>query len=130
MGSISDMHSTSQASAVLHEDADFLGWLRKYEGQTLIVETVTYGPGETIGTIVAELTVRTSDGSTETIPGPNLREVTESGVCGYDLQDEYDQDELKAMLEAAIANPDNGLDENDRESLREDLADLAEYYGG
>jgi len=128
MGDICRMHDTIRANAVLHEDPGFIGWLKKFEGQTVTVETVDYGPGETIGTLVAELTLRLADGTTETIEGPTLREVTEDGVCGYGLEFDYEEEQLRAMLQAAVDDPGNGLEDDDREALRDELGTLHEFY--
>ena len=128
MGDICRMRDTARANAVLHQDREFDGWLKKLEGQTVTIESVDYGPGETIGTLVAELTLRLADGTTETVEGPTLREVTEDGVCGYGLEFEYEEDELRRMIQVAADHPDNGLDDHDRDALREELERLHEFY--
>lgn len=128
MGDICRMHDTNRANAVLHQDPEFIGWLKKLEGQTVTIEAVDYGPGESIGTLVAELTLRLADGTTETIDGPTLREVTEDGVCGYGLEFECEEEQLRAMIQAAVDDPGNGLDEHDRDALRDELGTLHEFY--
>lgn len=127
MGSICDERDTRRANAVLHEDPEYIDWLRNCEGAT--IASVDYGPGEAIGTIVANFSLQLPDGTTTTITGPTLREVTEDGICGFSLQFDYEQDKLRQLLTAAIANPGNGLDDDDRETLREELTVLPEYYG-
>ena len=128
MGDICRMHDTIRANAVLHQDADFAGWLTKLTGQTVTIEAVEYGPGEVIGTIVAEFRFRMADDSTETVTGPMLREVTEDGVCGYGLEFEYAEEQLGVMIQAAADDQDNGLDDDDRDALRDELATLHEFY--
>jgi hypothetical protein len=56
-------------------------------------------------------------------------EDAESGVLGFDLQDRYERDELRQLLETAIADPDNGLDEHDRRAMRDECERLSDYYG-
>lgn len=126
MGSICDMHNANRAAAVFEEDPAFLSYLRGFIGAT--IESVELSVNEPIGTISAFFNVRLPDGETKTLSGPLLAETLDSGIAGFDLQENYDQDELLRMLEAAITNPENGLDEDDRASLREELEDLPNYY--
>lgn len=129
MGDICRMHDTIRANAVLHQDPEFNGRLKKLTGQTVTIEAVDYGPGESIGTLVAELTLRLADGTTEIIDGPTLREVSEDGVCGYGLEFDYEEEQLRAMIQAAADDPDNGLEDDDRGRLRDELETLHEFYG-
>ena len=126
MGSICDMHNANRAAAVFEEDPDFLSYLRGFVGAT--IESVDLSVNDPIGTIAAVFEVRLPDGETKTLSGPLLAETLESGIAGFDLQETYEQAELRRMLEAAIANPENGLDEDDRDALREELEDLPNYY--
>ena len=126
MGSICDMHNANRAAAVFAEDPHFLSYLRGFVGAT--IEAVELSVNDPIGTISAFFNVRLPDGETKTLSGPLLAETLESGIAGFDLQETYEQAELRRMLEAAIANPENGLDEDDREALREELAELPNYY--
>ena len=126
MGSICDMHNANRAAAVFAEDPHILSYLRGFVGAT--IEAVELSVNDPIGTISAFFNVRLPDGETKTLSGPLLAETLESGIAGFDLQETYEQAELRRMLEAAIANPENGLDEDDREALREELAELPNYY--
>ena len=126
MGSICDMHNAHRAAAVLERDPELLGDLRRFAGATILgVQTTVNEP---IGTIRACLTLRMPDGSEATMYGPTLREVTDCGIVGFSLEEDYGQDELRRLIEGAIADPDNGLDDDDREALREELETLPDYY--
>lgn len=126
MGSICDMHNANRAAAVFEEDPDFLSHLGGFVGAT--IESVEVSVNDPIGTISALFSVRLPNGDAQTLSGPLLAETLDSGIAGFDLQENYEQAELRRMLEAAIANPENGLDEDDRDALREELGDLANYY--
>jgi len=126
MGSICDMHNAHRAAAVLERDPEFMAGLRAFVGAT--IEAVDMEVNEPIGTIRAYLTLRMPDGGEATMDGPTLREVTDCGVVGFDLQESYELDDLRGLIEGAIADPDNGLDGGDREALREELAGLADHY--
>jgi hypothetical protein len=128
MGSINDMRNANRAAAICREDEGFLDYMRRYIGAT--VEAVQLSVNDPIGTIAALFTVRLDNGETQRLDGPRLAETFESGVLGFDLQEQYQQEDLRRLLEAAIANPDNGLDERDRDALREELEELPNYYGG
>jgi hypothetical protein len=128
MGSICDMHSASRAAAVYAQDPTFLDDLRRYIGAT--IESVSLSVNEPVGTISASFGVRMPDGEVETLEGPRLGETCESGVVGFDLQEQYEENELRRLIEAAVADPENGLDERDREALRAEIEDLPNYYGG
>lgn len=126
MGSICDMHNAHRAATVLERDPEFLGDLRRFVGATILsVETMVNEP---IGTIKSFLNVRMPDGKETTVDGPTLREVTDCGVLGFSLEEEYEQDELRGLIEAAITDPNNGLGDDDRETLREELEALPDYY--
>lgn len=127
MGSICRMNDTTRAAAIYRQDPDFLSPVRRYVGATIV--GVDLSINDPIGTISALLTVRMADGTTEELDGPVLAEEMESGVLGFDLQDRYERDELRRLLEAAIADPDNGLDEHDRRAIRGELEGLDEHYG-
>lgn len=126
MGSICDMHNAHRAAAVLERDPEFLGDLRRFVGATILsLETTVNEP---IGTIKAYLALRMPDGTETTMDGPTLREVTDCGVVGFSLEDDYGQDELRGLIEGAVSDPDNGLDDDDRRALREELEALPDYY--
>lgn len=110
----------------MEQDPQFLDDLRQFVGATITGVEMTVN--EPIETIRAFFNVRTPDGNETTMSGPMLREVTDSGIAAFDLQEEYDQDELRGLIEGAVADPDNGLDDDDRKSLREELAELPNYY--
>ena len=126
MGSVCRLNDTNRAAAILRQDADFLAPLRRYVGAT--IEAVDLSVNDPIGSISALLTLRMPDGTTEELDGPVLAEDAESGVLGFDLQDHFRQCELRRMLETAIADPDNGLDEHDRRAMRDDCERLSDYY--
>jgi len=121
------MNDTNRAAAILRQDADFLAPLRRFIGAT--IEAVDLSVNDPIGVISALLTVRMPDGTTEELDGPTLAEEMGSGVLGFELQDRYEKDELRRLLETAIADPDNGLDEHDRRAMRDDCERLSNYYG-
>jgi hypothetical protein len=116
MGSVCRMNETNRAAAVLRLDPDFLAPLRRFIGAA--IEAVDLSVNDPIGTISALLTVRMPDGTTEELDGAVLAEDAESGVLGFDLQDRYPLDDLRRMLETAIADPDSGLDRYDRDEQR------------
>ncbi len=126
MGSICDMRDTSRTAAVLEQDETYLDPLRRFIGAT--IESVDLSVNDPIGTISALITVRMPDGQVETLEGPRLAETHESGVLGFDLQDRYEQDELRRLLLAAIADADNGLDDRDRDAMRAELDELSKFY--
>jgi hypothetical protein len=121
------MNDTNRAAAVLRLDPDFVAPILRHVGATIV--GVDLSVNDPIGTISALLTVRMPDGTNEELDGPMLAETGESGVLGFDLQDRYTNDELRRMLETAIADPDNGLDVHDRLAIREELEGLDEHYG-
>lgn len=126
MGSICDMRDTHRTAAVYEQDATFLDPLRRFVGAT--IESVDLSVNDPIGTITASFNVRMPDGQVETLDGPRLAETHESGVLGFDLQDQYEQDELRGLLTAAVAEPENGLDDRDRDAMRAELDELPNYY--
>ena len=126
MGSICDMRDTSRTAAVLEQDGTYLDPLRRFIGAT--IEAVELCVNDPIGTISAVFIVRMPDGQVETLEGPRLAETHESGVLGFDLQDQYGPDELRRLLTAAIAAPENGLDDRDREAMRAELDELPNHY--
>ena len=126
MGSICDMRDTHRTAAVYEQDETYLDPLRRFIGAT--IESVDLAVNDPIGTIAAFFNVRMPDGQVETLEGPLLAETHESGVLGFDLQDQYEQDELRRLLTAAIADPGDGLDDRDREAMRAELDELANYY--
>lgn len=128
MGSICRMNDTNRAAAIFHQDPDFLAPLQRFIGAT--IETVDLSVNHPIGTISALLTVRMPDGTTEELDGPILAEEMESGVLGFDLQDHYGHDQLRRLLETAIADLENGLDGHDRRAMRDELEGLDGHYKG
>lgn len=128
MGSICRMNDTNRAAAIFRQDAEFLAPLQRFIGAT--IEAVDLSVNDPIGVISTLLTVQMPDGTTEELDGPLLAEDAESGVLGFDLQDRYERDELRRMLETAIADPDNGLDRYDRDAIKEELERLDDQYGG
>jgi len=128
VGSICRMNDTNRAAAIFRQDAEFLAPLQRFIGAT--IEAVDLSVNDPIGVISTLLTVQMPDGTTEELDGPLLAEDAESGVLGFDLQDRYERDELRRMLETAIADPDNGLDRYDRDAIKEELERLDDQYGG
>jgi len=128
MGSICDMHNAQRAAAVYEKDESFLSILKEFVGAK--IESVSLSLNDPVGTISASFQVRMPDGEVETLEGPRLGETLESGVLGFDLQEQYEQDELRRLLTAAIADPENGLDERDRDAMRVELDELSNYYCG
>jgi hypothetical protein len=126
MGSITDSRNASRAAAVLAKDPDFLAGLKSFVGSTILEVGVEVN--EPIGTIKAFYRVATPDGEVHTIDGPTLMETYESGVLGFDLDERYSQDELRGLMEAAAADPENDLDDQDREGIREEIEELGNFY--
>ena len=128
MGDICRMNDANRTAAVCEQDETFLDGLKRYIGAT--IEFVALSVNDPIGSISAAFSVRLPNGEVETLAGPLLAEVSESGVLGFELQEQYDEGELRLLLTAAIADADNGLDDRDRDAMRDELQGLPEYYGG
>jgi hypothetical protein len=128
MGDICRMHDANRTAAVYEQDTTFLDDLRRYVGAT--IQSVALSVNDPIGSISAAFNVRMLNGEVETLAGPLLAEVSESGVLGFELQEQYEEDELRRLLAAAIADSDNGLDDRDRDAMRAELDELPNYYGG
>ena len=128
MGDICRMHDAIRTTAVYEHDATYLDGLKRYIGAT--IESVALSVNDPIGAISACFGVRMPDGEVETLQGPLMGETCESGVLGFDLQEQYEEHDLRRLMEAAIAAPDNGLDDRDRDAMRAELDELSDYYGG
>ena len=127
MGSICDMNNANRAAAVLAKDPEYLAYYRQFVGAT--ITDIGMMVNEPIGSIAVVFTLTMPDGTEKTLDGPQLREVSDSGVLGMDLNDLYeDPEELRGLLTAAAEDPDNNLDDQDRAMIREELEELDSYY--
>ena len=126
MGDICRMHDANRAAAVLEEDPAFVASAERYIGATVERSHICVNDSE-CGTIGIELVLRLADG-TEAYVMAERQETSEDGVCGFELERDYTKADLRRMLKAAIKREGNGLDDDDRESLREDLRELGNYY--
>ena len=127
MGSVCDMNNAKRSAAVMQEAKGFLAGLKGLIGATVIDVGVEIN--EPIGTVKAFFRFQLPDGKQMSEDGPLLAEVTDGGICGFSLEESYEEAELRKMIEAAIANRENGLDDDDRERLGEELDELSNYYG-
>ncbi len=128
MGSISDMHNTNRAGAVLARDPNRPD-IARLVGKVVTIIDAGVGPGGSSVAVSGYIKL-SIEGEPEVITidlGDDLQ-LADEGVCSYNLQDFYEEDELRAMIEATIADEDNGLDEDDRNQLREELKELESYY--
>ena len=121
MGSVCDSRNTNRAVALLRR----LGGgpeVAELKGQS--VEILDVGLEAQLHSISGWMRVRLPDGEEHVYDIGQAFEVTDCGVAGYALEDLYDEDELRGAIEAELADPDSDLDEDEREGLRRDLADL------
>ena len=127
MGSICDMNNATRAAAVLAKDPEYLAYYRQFVGAT--ITGIGMMVNEPIGSIAVVFTITMPDGTEKTLDGPQLREVSDSGILGMDLNDLYeDPEELRGLMTAAAEDPDNKLDDQDRAMIREELEELDNYY--
>ena len=131
MGSICNMNNASRSAAVLAKDPNYLSYWQRFVGATITgINMVANDPN--IGTITLVFTVSMPDGTnptTETLDGPTLREASDSGILGMGLEELYEEEtELRDLMTAAADDPTNGLDEDDRAAIREEIGELEEYY--
>jgi len=121
------MSSTNRAAAVLEKappDAGFpVPELKALVGQTVTIAAVEISSEHT-HKLTAFAKLVDSTGKEHTVELGDVMEIRDEGVCGYALEDHFDDDVIRKMLEEAIADETNGLDSDDRDSLREDLTDL------
>ena len=125
MGSICDMANTQRAAAVLEKaPADHEGFpipeLRKYVGRKVTIKDVALSNEHTT-CVSAFATLTTEDGEDVMVDLGSVIDLADEGVCGYNLAEYFEPQVLRSMIEAAIADEANGLDADDRDSLREDL---------
>lgn len=129
MGSASDMAATNRASAVLDEAPPDAGHpvpdLKALVGQTVTVKSVGID-SEHQAKLTASAVLVDASGKEHDVELGTVLEIRDAGVCGYALEEYLETDVLEQMLRDAIANEDNGLDSEDRESLQEDLDWLTE----
>ena len=128
MGSMTEAAQTRRAVALLDEappdyDGSPLPELRRHLGEQVTIEDVILN-NEHAERITAQASIVTGDGETHRVELGTVAEITGEGVCGYSLEDSFPRDVLRRMIEAALADSNNDLDDHDREKLREHLAQL------
>lgn len=130
MGSCADMSATNRAAAVLEKAPPDAGYpvpeLKALVGQTVTVQSVEISSEHT-ERLTAFAKLVDASGKQHLVELGTVLEIADEGVCGYALEDHFEDTEVLAqMLRDAIADEKNGLDEEDRDSLREDLESLEE----
>lgn len=115
---------TERALAVLGQDPEVLSEWRRFVGSTIV--GVDLGEGDRVGELCVSFEVALPDGTREVVPGGPFSEVSEAGVCGFELERCYGRDDLRRMIEAAIG--DDAVAEDVRAGLREELSELDLYH--
>lgn len=121
MGSISDSRNTNRAVAVL-ERLGGVPEIAELKGET--IQVLDVGIEGQLYSISAWMTIRLPNGEERTFDLGQVHEVTDCGVAGYALEEMYEEDDLREAIEAELADPSSVLDEDEKQGLRRDLADL------
>ena len=130
MGSVARMNMMNRAFAVLSQDPNGFTHLGRFLGGTLVSFDMDVDEMCESIEAVPVIRCRYSDGPPEAIPSTRLATLTEDGICGCSLEQRYEKEELRAMMQAALdaSMTNENLSEHDRIALREELEELDTWY--